>query len=100
MEPVVDRHVLRISRIFVEVCWKLAKTLLCLGIYLQLKIKVVGLEGSFKNSMLQLQSQFGLFDIRVVVNSVDLAAYKILERRAYAHVVVDGARGRESERCI
>lgn len=44
------------------------------------KIKVVGLEGCFINSVMQIQSEVGLLDIQVVVNSVNIAKYKIFER--------------------
>lgn len=43
------------------------------------KIKVVGPEGGFINSVLQIQSKFGLLNIRVIVDSVNITAYEIFE---------------------
>lgn len=53
------------------------------------KIKVVG---GFINSFLQIHAQRGPMVVRIVVDSVNISAYDIYEKRSYAQVVVNGKR--------
>lgn len=56
------------------------------------KIKVVGLEGGFINSFLQIHTQCGPMVVRIVVDSVNISTYDTYERRSYAQAVVNGKR--------